>query len=197
MPHNLSFLGLHFVIEKLYANSVLASLNTRKELREMRPRISPWADPSVPILSAEDFSHSHPPRNFLNPLDIYTSRPGTPTKFRMPPQLEVNVQRVVQQESEPVCPIARMSRSNSDASKQTLPISNHKHNRMDSSESSSPYKFDYNYYSKRESRTPTVLSRAPTVLSWKQPTHPEDPDFDIPDLPDIPDPWSPSPPEKD
>ncbi|KAF5361539.1 hypothetical protein D9757_012067 [Collybiopsis confluens] len=59
MPHNLSFLGLHFVIEKLYANSILASLNTRKELRDMRPRISPWADRSLPVLSADDFSH-HP-----------------------------------------------------------------------------------------------------------------------------------------
>ncbi|KAF7308032.1 hypothetical protein MKEN_01165400 [Mycena kentingensis (nom. inval.)] len=36
MPENLIFLGLHFVIGKLYANSLLISLNTRKELREMR-----------------------------------------------------------------------------------------------------------------------------------------------------------------
>ncbi|KAJ3851520.1 hypothetical protein EV368DRAFT_74547 [Lentinula lateritia] len=67
MPHNLSFLGLHFVIEKLYANSILASLNTRKELRDMRPRISPWADRSLPVLSADDFSHDTP-RDPLNLL---------------------------------------------------------------------------------------------------------------------------------
>ncbi|KAJ3993604.1 hypothetical protein F5050DRAFT_681589 [Lentinula boryana] len=66
MPHNLSFLGLHFVIEKLYANSILASLNTRKELRDMRPRISPWADRSLPVLSADDFSDR--PRDPLSPL---------------------------------------------------------------------------------------------------------------------------------
>jgi len=36
MPRNLIFLGLHFVIGKLYANSLLASLNTRKELWQMR-----------------------------------------------------------------------------------------------------------------------------------------------------------------
>ncbi|KAJ7053604.1 hypothetical protein C8F01DRAFT_551495 [Mycena amicta] len=40
MPKNLIFLGLHFVIGKLYANSLLISLNTRKELREMR-----WVGP--------------------------------------------------------------------------------------------------------------------------------------------------------
>ncbi|PFH47790.1 hypothetical protein AMATHDRAFT_151308 [Amanita thiersii Skay4041] len=33
MHNNLVFLGLHFVIGKLYANSLLASLNTRHELR--------------------------------------------------------------------------------------------------------------------------------------------------------------------
>ncbi|KAF7317336.1 hypothetical protein HMN09_00469300 [Mycena chlorophos] len=40
MPGNLIFMGLHFVIGKLYANSLLISLNTRKELREMR-----WVGP--------------------------------------------------------------------------------------------------------------------------------------------------------
>ncbi|KAF8079374.1 hypothetical protein FPV67DRAFT_114924 [Lyophyllum atratum] len=41
MPTNLIFLGLHFVIGKLYANSLLASLNTRKELRRMRSHQRP------------------------------------------------------------------------------------------------------------------------------------------------------------
>ncbi|KAF7300462.1 hypothetical protein HMN09_00930100 [Mycena chlorophos] len=56
MQHNLVFLGLHFVIGKLYANSCLISLNTRKALREMR-----WGqndcDSAIPPLSAEDFAH--------------------------------------------------------------------------------------------------------------------------------------------
>ncbi|KAJ7155718.1 hypothetical protein C8R46DRAFT_991043 [Mycena filopes] len=58
MPDNLVFLGLHFVIGKLYANSLLISLNTRKELREMRwntDKAGQW-DPSVPVLSADDFT---------------------------------------------------------------------------------------------------------------------------------------------
>ncbi|THH28663.1 hypothetical protein EUX98_g5518 [Antrodiella citrinella] len=33
MPHNLIFLALHFTISKLYANSALATLNTRRALR--------------------------------------------------------------------------------------------------------------------------------------------------------------------
>ena len=38
MPHNLIFMGLHFVISKLYANSLLASLNMRNELRHLQGR---------------------------------------------------------------------------------------------------------------------------------------------------------------
>ncbi|KAJ7050316.1 hypothetical protein C8F01DRAFT_1377745 [Mycena amicta] len=53
-----SFLGLHFVIGKLYANSCLISLNTRKALREMRWSKNEW-DPAVPALSPDDF-HGHP-----------------------------------------------------------------------------------------------------------------------------------------
>ncbi|KAG2342029.1 hypothetical protein BDR05DRAFT_887312 [Suillus weaverae] len=36
MRHNLIFLGMHFAIAKLYANSLLATLNTRKRLRADR-----------------------------------------------------------------------------------------------------------------------------------------------------------------
>ncbi|KAH6910971.1 hypothetical protein BKA70DRAFT_1423730 [Coprinopsis sp. MPI-PUGE-AT-0042] len=38
MPHNLIFMGLHFVISKLYANSLLASLNMRNDLRHLQGR---------------------------------------------------------------------------------------------------------------------------------------------------------------
>ncbi|TFK34410.1 hypothetical protein BDQ12DRAFT_738270 [Crucibulum laeve] len=41
MSSNLVFLGLHFVIGKLYANSLLASLNTRQELREIQSQSQP------------------------------------------------------------------------------------------------------------------------------------------------------------
>ncbi|KAJ3927460.1 MAG: hypothetical protein NXY57DRAFT_617692 [Lentinula lateritia] len=166
MPHNLSFLGLHFVIEKLYANSILASLNTRKELRDMRPRISPWADRSLPVLSADDFSHDTPrdPLNLLTPVDKYSSRPDTPPKSHIP--LEVTVQRVIEHETESLHALALMSRSDSQSF--NIPTSN-SHTRVNSLGSS--HKYDY---SKRVSRTPTVLS-------WKP--HAEYSDIDLPDLP--------------
>ncbi|KAF8832915.1 hypothetical protein HHX47_DHR1001718 [Lentinula edodes] len=166
MPHNLSFLGLHFVIEKLYANSILASLNTRKELRDMRPRISPWADRSLPVLSADDFSHDTPrdPLNLLTPVDKYSSRPDTPPKPHIP--LEVTVQCVVEHETESLHALALMSRSDSESS--NIPTSN-SCTRVNSLGSS--HKFNY---SKRVSRTPTVLSWKPRA---------EYSDIDLPDLP--------------
>lgn len=36
MPHNLIFMGLHFVISKLYANSLLASLNMRRQIWQIQ-----------------------------------------------------------------------------------------------------------------------------------------------------------------
>ncbi|KAG2144662.1 uncharacterized protein EDB93DRAFT_1152586 [Suillus bovinus] len=36
--HNLVFIGVHFVLSKLYANSLLATLNSRKQLQEERAR---------------------------------------------------------------------------------------------------------------------------------------------------------------
>ncbi|KAF5344459.1 hypothetical protein D9758_014128 [Tetrapyrgos nigripes] len=88
MPTNLVFLGLHFVIAKLYANSLLASLNTRKQLREMGPRISPWSDKTLPILSAEDF-HVANSDMLQSPLsrnrDSIASLMSTNDRFTRPP----------------------------------------------------------------------------------------------------------------
>jgi hypothetical protein len=75
MPKNLVFFGLHFVIGKrastlflfvlktdgcvgvvVYANSLLISLNTRKELHEMRWSYKSDWDPAVPVLTTDDFT---------------------------------------------------------------------------------------------------------------------------------------------
>ncbi|KAF8232772.1 hypothetical protein L208DRAFT_1396836 [Tricholoma matsutake] len=51
MPKNLVFLGLHFIIAKLYANSLLAALNTRRELRGLRSKsTSLWMHPASPTV---------------------------------------------------------------------------------------------------------------------------------------------------
>jgi len=39
MPGNLIFLGLHFTISKLYANSLLATLNSRRLIRKQRAKV--------------------------------------------------------------------------------------------------------------------------------------------------------------
>jgi len=44
MPYNRLFLALHFIIAKLYANSLLATLNTRKTLRDSQFKTTPSCD---------------------------------------------------------------------------------------------------------------------------------------------------------
>ncbi|KAG7100194.1 hypothetical protein E1B28_001971 [Marasmius oreades] len=103
MRFNLIFLGLHFIIGKLYTNSLLASLNTRKELRKMGPRISPWSDMSLPMLSFYDLPAPVPPRNhLLNPqVEVsYTSNNRSSMYKSRTLPLEVNVRQVVERTSE-------------------------------------------------------------------------------------------------
>ncbi|KAJ7589655.1 hypothetical protein C8J56DRAFT_37419 [Mycena floridula] len=87
MPTNLVFLGLHFVIGKLYANSLLASLNTRKALRDMRSHMQPWPrDPNYPILTGDDFPRYPDQQYSVSFLQLYwlaacmlTSQRGAPS----------------------------------------------------------------------------------------------------------------------
>ncbi|GJE91839.1 hypothetical protein PsYK624_079900 [Phanerochaete sordida] len=55
MPNNLIFLGLHFTIPKLYANSFLAMLNSRVTLVETRSSSSGATDRRRPVMLS-DFS---------------------------------------------------------------------------------------------------------------------------------------------
>jgi len=50
MPHNRLFLALHFMIAKLYANSLLATLNTRKKLSDSRMKTTPSGNHVLPII---------------------------------------------------------------------------------------------------------------------------------------------------
>ncbi|KAJ3555529.1 hypothetical protein NM688_g2528 [Phlebia brevispora] len=65
MPHNLIFLGLHLTISKLYANSLLASLNSRATLRARKFSSNRDGDIPLPILFssnvAERSRHSRAP----------------------------------------------------------------------------------------------------------------------------------------
>jgi len=121
MRNNLVFLGVHFVISKLYANSLLFSLNTRQELCEMR-KGSPerrWSNaswsPPGPVLTFNDHAGSGARRHSYcvttsctlpTPVDTY--RPAFKVNPRaLPPLLEIDVQRTVERRSDELSEIIR------------------------------------------------------------------------------------------
>jgi hypothetical protein len=89
MNNNLVFLGLHFMITKLYANSLLASLNTRKELtkRQRRNNGSPYENEhsgSMQAVSTAQFVSPRSPRRahalaLQHPIQARRSRGHVPT----------------------------------------------------------------------------------------------------------------------
>ncbi|KAJ7616567.1 hypothetical protein FB45DRAFT_1034889 [Roridomyces roridus] len=125
MPTNLVFLGLHFVIGKLYANSLLISLNTRKELREMRWNGSAkaghgWPGPE-PVLTSADFTipYTYTSTNMTTRTYEYGGNTSltmtSPTSayrpafkvHRLPTTLEVSVERRVERTSDDLSDIIR------------------------------------------------------------------------------------------
>ncbi|KAG2142398.1 hypothetical protein DEU56DRAFT_733676 [Suillus clintonianus] len=57
MPQNRIFLGLHFVVAKLYANSLLATLNARKQIWNGK-QYTTATDQPMPIVFLENFEHA-------------------------------------------------------------------------------------------------------------------------------------------
>ncbi|KAH7886371.1 hypothetical protein F5I97DRAFT_1263320 [Phlebopus sp. FC_14] len=82
MPNNLIFMGLHFVISKLYANSLLATLNARRQLQQERAQrgLSGELPVAFPGLSNRYKSN-------------YASRAD-----QMATKLEINVEKTVEYE---------------------------------------------------------------------------------------------------
>ncbi|KAF8551109.1 hypothetical protein OG21DRAFT_1513229 [Imleria badia] len=83
MPDNLIFLGLHFFIGKLYANSLLATLNARKQLRHQTQRGTSVDLPSM--ISPSSSTRRGRTRKF-------SSRDEIPTSTK----LEITVSRTVE-----------------------------------------------------------------------------------------------------
>jgi len=96
MPNNLVFMGLHFIICKLYANSLLATLNSRKQLEHQRQRSAP-ADlpvgpprfPSIPRRTAGGFSsHNNLPTATKleiaveQTVEFVSDKPSPPDSFK-------------------------------------------------------------------------------------------------------------------
>jgi hypothetical protein len=94
MPHNRIFLGIHFGIGKLYANSLLATLITRKRFRRGRASMSQNA---LPVVFSTDFeaatpSHSHLTLGHISRIVSFRSTFDR-TKTKKPANLQINVQR--------------------------------------------------------------------------------------------------------
>ncbi|KAJ7182258.1 hypothetical protein C8R43DRAFT_966626 [Mycena crocata] len=98
MPGTSLSLSLHFVIGKLYPNSLLVLLNTRKELREMHSGDQGiHFDPSDHLANYyTHFPHRAPGSHWVSkPPSVYSYRPT----FKMHKKVEVRVERTVQRSS--------------------------------------------------------------------------------------------------
>jgi hypothetical protein len=98
MSNNLIFLGLHFVIGKLYANSLLVTLNMRQTLRLTRPSGSDGTEyiPRVHILDSRR-RRSGPVDSLGYNFDLISKSPintGAPSKAAQ--NMEVNVETSVE-----------------------------------------------------------------------------------------------------
>ncbi|KAF8844201.1 hypothetical protein BDN67DRAFT_1008347 [Paxillus ammoniavirescens] len=96
MPNNRIFLGLHFVVGKLYANSLFATLNARKSIRKPQ-KYTPQSN-IPPIVFPDNFGsegdaspHSH--REHSMRLDALNLRPGN---LKSGQSIQVNVQQTVE-----------------------------------------------------------------------------------------------------
>ncbi|KAH9052312.1 hypothetical protein EDB87DRAFT_530436 [Lactarius vividus] len=89
MPRNLIFLGLHFAISKLYANSLLATLNSRRSIRKRK--VGPnGAGHALPVLFPSCYTDTS-----------VRSRPRfqssvSPTSETDPSRLEISVEKTIQ-----------------------------------------------------------------------------------------------------
>jgi len=87
-PGNLVFMGIHFVISKLYANSLLATLNTRENLRRGRAQGSSSGEPAVVVFGGRGHA-----RQVSTPDSNPSSRDDTAKA-----SLQINVKRTVEYE---------------------------------------------------------------------------------------------------
>ncbi|KAF9479656.1 hypothetical protein BDN70DRAFT_674275 [Pholiota conissans] len=89
MPNNLIFMGLHFVISKLYANSLLVTLNSRDKVRRARSQSSKeLGGMPVHLLNTRR-------QRFGTDTSSRHSESPTDSKGQIITQLEVNVERTV------------------------------------------------------------------------------------------------------
>ncbi|RDB21702.1 hypothetical protein Hypma_011297 [Hypsizygus marmoreus] len=96
MRDNLIFMGLHFVISKLYSTSLLVTLNTRDTLR--RARLQPSSDREFPTVLRLDTRG----KKNTDSTDASGQRPAShdfTTSKAYQTKLEINVERSVQRDA--------------------------------------------------------------------------------------------------
>ncbi|KAI9447667.1 hypothetical protein H4582DRAFT_15103 [Lactarius indigo] len=112
MPHNLIFMALHFAIGKMYANSLLATLNTRQALRGRAVHFKEAAGHPLPVLLPS--SGSHPIRSPLPPdgtigfaegvetkgMELTYSPQDAETSSKQGVQLHITVEKTVQYDTD-------------------------------------------------------------------------------------------------
>jgi len=127
IPQSTLSLSLHFVIGKLYPNSLLILLNTRKELREMHSGDQGiHFDPSDHLANYyTHFPHRVPIANYLTPSPFLTTPPppvyGYRPSFKMHKKVEVRVERTVQRRSATMSETSSVAGYNYDAEKAEAP----------------------------------------------------------------------------
>jgi len=92
MSYNRLFLALHFIIAKLYANSLLATLNTRKRLSESRFQNTHSSDHRLPVIFTE---FPGGPRQTYRPKH-FSGTDISETKTVVDAKLQISVQKTVE-----------------------------------------------------------------------------------------------------
>lgn len=94
MPSNRVFLGLHFVVAKLYANSLLATLNARKQIWSGKQYI-PTNNQPMPIVFLEDYEHG-PDSSITQQGSLRLNTPQPKAVHKQTKLIEVNVEQNVE-----------------------------------------------------------------------------------------------------
>ncbi|KAG2342015.1 hypothetical protein BDR05DRAFT_949281 [Suillus weaverae] len=94
MPSNRIFLGLHFVVAKFYANSLLATLNARKQIWNGK-QYTPTDNQPMPIVFLEDFELG-PDSSITQQGSLRVNAPQPKAVHQRGRLIQVNVEQIVE-----------------------------------------------------------------------------------------------------
>ncbi|KAG2037590.1 hypothetical protein BDR03DRAFT_956986, partial [Suillus americanus] len=97
MPSNRVFLGLHFIVAKLYANSLLANLNARKQIWNGRQYAPTTNNQPMPIV----FSMEHGPDSSITQHGSLRMNTPKPKAVHQRGKLtQLNLEQIVESKSD-------------------------------------------------------------------------------------------------